>query len=419
MHFEPSRAAALSRLSEFIPRAGKAYASSRNHDDGCVEGDARRNVSQLSPWLHAGVIDEAEVIDAALAHHSPRASEKFIAEVFWRIYFKGYLEQRPTIWQAYIDDRDNAIATMDQDVSLQAAYSEAIEGRTGIQAFDHWTRELIATGYLHNHARMWFASIWIFTLKLDWTLGADFFLRHLLDADAASNTLSWRWVGGLHTKGKTYLARQSNIARYTANQAGGPLKAEGLVSDAPPLVEQREHPRQELKLPGTPCAEAYSEPYALLLHDEGASHMPLDLPKPPALVISAARPEARSPGQIGDAARDFARDAVVRGTKSAAQAFGCEARQWEPSADLAALLSEAGVRQVALPFLPVGWTRDALMPELAPMLKAGTAVELIGELDRATWPLAKAGFFGVKKQIEAVLAETGITGAGTAASLVV
>ena len=62
---------------------------------------------------------------------------------------------------------------------------------------------------------MWFASIWIFSLGLPWTLGADFFLRHLVDGDPASNTLSWRWVAGLHTRGKTYAARAENIARYT------------------------------------------------------------------------------------------------------------------------------------------------------------------------------------------------------------
>ena len=43
---------------------------------------------------------------------------------------------------------------------------------------------------------MWFASIWIFTLKLPWQKGAEFFLRELYDGDAASNTLSWRWVAG-------------------------------------------------------------------------------------------------------------------------------------------------------------------------------------------------------------------------------
>ncbi|MBD2840895.1 FAD-binding domain-containing protein [Erythrobacter rubeus] len=414
MHFEPTRAAALSRLLEFVPRAGKAYANSRNYDDGHEGEAARRNVSQLSPWLHAGLINEAEVLDTVLAHHSPRAAEKFISEVFWRIYFKGYLEQRPTIWQAFGEDRVAAYAKMDGNAGLSTGYTEAIEGRTGIAAFDHWARELTETGYLHNHARMWFASIWIFTLKLDWTLGADFFLRHLMDADAASNTLSWRWVAGLHTKGKTYLARQGNIARYTANQPDGPLEAEGLASEAPALDEEADHRRQELHLPNAVENEQFKDPYALLLHDEGASHVPLDLPAPPALVISAARPEARSPGQIGERAREFARGAVQSGAEAAASAFDCKVRTWSPGDNLADILDEEDVDRVVLPFLPVGWTKDALMPELASMIEAGTAIQLIGELDRATWPFAKAGFFGVKKKIDSVLAETGITGTGIA-----
>ncbi len=77
---------------------------------------------------------------------------------------------------------------------LRRAYERAVEGRTGIDGFDDWARQLVETGWLHNHTRMWFASIWIFTLRLPWALGAAFFLRHLLDGDPASNTLSWRWV---------------------------------------------------------------------------------------------------------------------------------------------------------------------------------------------------------------------------------
>ncbi|MEO1489450.1 MAG: FAD-binding domain-containing protein, partial [Pseudomonadota bacterium] len=251
MNAPATRAAGLDRFSHFLPRAGRAYANNRNHDDGApADGAPRTNVSQLSPWLHAGLLSEAEIVDAVLAQHSPSAAEKFIAEVFWRVYFKGYLEQRPTVWRAYCDDRDAALARLDDNAGLRTAYSKAIEGRTGIAAFDHWARELVETGYLHNHARMWFASIWIFTLKLDWQLGADFFLTHLMDGDAASNTLSWRWVGGLHTKGKSYLARPDNIARYTANHPDGPFQADGLAGDAPPLEEPTDHTRTKLALPG-------------------------------------------------------------------------------------------------------------------------------------------------------------------------
>ena len=74
---------------------------------------------------------------------------------------------------------------------------------------------------MHNHARLWFASIWIFTLKLPWELGAAFFLEHLHDGDPASNTLSWRWVAGLHTKGKNYVASADNIEKFTDGKVTG------------------------------------------------------------------------------------------------------------------------------------------------------------------------------------------------------
>jgi hypothetical protein len=72
--------------------------------------------------------------------------------------------------------------------------------------------------YLHNHTRMWFASIWIFTLELPWQLGAEFFMQHLYDGDAASNTLGWRWVAGVQTQGKHYLASEWNIKKFTNNR---------------------------------------------------------------------------------------------------------------------------------------------------------------------------------------------------------
>jgi hypothetical protein len=417
MHFIPDRTAGLDRLAEFLPRAGRAYANNRNHDDGPTEGDtARSNVSQLSPWLHTGLVGEREVIDAVLGQHSPGAAEKFIAEVFWRLYFKGYLEQRPGIWRSYCETRDAALARLDANAGLHKAYAEATEGRTGIDAFDFWARELVETGYLHNHARMWFASIWIFTLKLDWELGADFFLRHLVDGDAASNTLSWRWVGGLHTKGKTYLARPDNIARYTANHPQGPLGAEGLAVDAQALEEDTEHTRGKLDLPAPVDAAALVEPYALILHDEAASHVPLGLPCPPALVIGAPRPAMRSPGEAGAATIAFSNEAVASGVAAAGAAFGVPTASWTQDASLDDLLDHAGIRHVAVPYLPTGWTRDALQPQLAPMIDNHRAHVILGDLERATWPHARAGFFGVKKQIDKVLGELAITGSQLAAT---
>lgn len=205
--FVPTRAAALSRLGEFLPEAGH-YAAERNH---VRPGHAR--VSRLSPWLQKRLVLESEVVAAVRERWSFPVVEKFVQEVCWRTYWKGWLEQRPGAWSRWT----GAVPRLREALQgeQRSLWEAACAGRTGIAGFDDWARELVATGYLHNHARMWFASIWIFTLRLPWELGAAFFYEHLLDGDVASNTLSWRWVAGLQTPGKTYLARADNIAHYT------------------------------------------------------------------------------------------------------------------------------------------------------------------------------------------------------------
>ena len=84
---------------------------------------------------------------------------------------------------------------------------------------------------------MLFASIWIFTLGLPWQKGAEFFMKHLYDGDAASNTLSWRWVAGIQTKGKNYLAQSWNISQFTNNK----YKNVKLNETALPIIDKREY----------------------------------------------------------------------------------------------------------------------------------------------------------------------------------
>ncbi len=221
--FVPTRAAGLAQLGEFLPRAGRDYAEERNY----VAPPAHANVSGMSPWIRCRLISEEEVAAAAVERHGFAGAEKFVQEVYWRTYWKGWLEQRPEVWTRYVE----AVPKLRDGLKgeRRTAYIAAMEGRTGIDGFDTWARELVATGWMHNHARMWFASIWIFTLRLPWELGAAFFYEHLLDGDPASNTLSWRWVAGLQTAGKTYLARADNIAKYTRGEhrpAEGDLAAQ-------------------------------------------------------------------------------------------------------------------------------------------------------------------------------------------------
>ena len=208
MHFEPSREAALKKLNNFIESGLYNYSKLRNFDFG---PDKRSNISCLSPYITHGIISEKEVIKLSLKKFSFPKNEKFIQEVLWRIYWKGWLELRPNVWSDYLTD----LKKLKQEYLNNKDYLDAIEGKTKIECFNSWVEELKNYNYLHNHARMWFASIWIFTLGLPWQLGADFFMRYLYDGDCASNTLGWRWVAGIQTKGKNYVASEWNIKKFT------------------------------------------------------------------------------------------------------------------------------------------------------------------------------------------------------------
>lgn len=203
---EATKQAALSRLDNFINSDLVNYSRHRNYDYG---PENRANISMLSPFLRHRVITEELTINKSLEKYSFQRIEKFIQEVLWRTYWKGWLEMRPEVWNDYKSFINN---------NKNQCFTDVTSNKTNIYCFDSWTKELIEYGYLHNHARMWYASIWIHTLGLPWQLGADFFLRHLLDGDPASNTLSWRWVAGLQTRGKSYLASYSNISKFTNNR---------------------------------------------------------------------------------------------------------------------------------------------------------------------------------------------------------
>jgi deoxyribodipyrimidine photo-lyase len=211
MNFPTNRAEALKKLENFIENNLLEYSKLRNFDFGV---NNRKNISCLSPYVTHGVINEIEIINKVLKKHLFAKSEKFIQEVLWRIYWKGWLELRPEVWNDYL----SSLKTQREKYKTNENYFNAIEGNTKIQCFNDWVKELKEKNYLHNHTRMWFASIWIFTLDLPWELGAEFFLKYLYDGDSASNTLGWRWVAGIQTSGKNYIASEWNIKKFTNNR---------------------------------------------------------------------------------------------------------------------------------------------------------------------------------------------------------
>ena len=228
MNFEPSRAKALDRLESFVENNLAEYSKLRNFDFG---PDKRSNVSCLSPYITHGIVNEQEIIKKSLGKFSFSKNEKFIQEVLWRTYWKGWLELRPNVWSDYLTE----LIKIKENLKNNQNYKNAIEGKTKIDCFNQWVIELKENNYLHNHTRMWFASIWIFTLELPWQLGAEFFMQHLYDGDAASNTLGWRWVAGVQTQGKHYLASEWNIKKFTANRFNN-IK---LNENAPPKVSEK------------------------------------------------------------------------------------------------------------------------------------------------------------------------------------
>lgn len=385
MDLIPTRSEGLARLARFLPRAGRDYAALRNLD---LPGHP--HVSILSPWLRHRLVTEAEVIDATLRAH-PQGAEKFLAEVWWRTYWKGWLELRPAIWTAYRTGVTAALDRLAVEPGLAARAEAAMLGETGIDGFDTWAQELVATGYLHNHARMWFASIWIFTLRLPWELGADFFLRHLIDGDPASNTLGWRWVAGLHTPGKTYLATTENIRLNTR----GRFAPEDLAPEAPAL------PLSPLPAPRpAPQGEAWDPalPTLLLVTEEDLS--------PEFLFAQGLRPRAiavltdvpgRSPLAVAPHVHRFTQGALADAL----------ARLQAPEApvltDLAAVLDHAqreGAAQIVTSYGPTGpiASRLAELARLAQSQGIGLA-RILRDHDRQAWPHATHGFFRFREAV--------------------
>jgi deoxyribodipyrimidine photo-lyase len=242
---------------------------------------------------------------------------------------------------------------------------------------------------------MWFASIWMFTLRLPWELGADFFLRHLLDGDPASNTLSWRWVGGLHTPGKTYAATADNIAKNTH----GRFRPTGLARNCPPLPmpphpAPRAMPTGDALHPGLPTA--------LLLHeDDLAGDAPPALADAGPLVFLSSTTR-RSTLAVNPIVTAFVDDALTdtahrRGQPDAPRFTDATL---EPLADH---LAAQGIAQLATPYAPIGPTAAALQ-RLAPLLEERgiRLARLLRDHDAVAWPHATHGFFRFREAVMGV-----------------
>lgn len=192
-NFEPTNAALEARLSLINI---SAYGKTRNHLNG--------KVTQLSPYITHGFIS---IPDLFYRLPELQLSDKLAFEFGWREFFHH-------VWS-----REGDRILTDMRPGLPGVrYTNELpddirEGRTGLAVVDRAVHQLYATGYLHNHARMWLASYVTHLRKVHWRTGADWMYAHLLDGDLASNHLSWQWVAATFSS-KPYLFNAENVARY-------------------------------------------------------------------------------------------------------------------------------------------------------------------------------------------------------------
>jgi deoxyribodipyrimidine photo-lyase len=346
-------------------------------------------VSTLSPYLRHRLLTEADVLEAVLGRYSLGSAEKFVQEVFWRTYWKGWLEMRPAVWGGYQQGLLRAWDQVQTQSGLRSEWEAACKGETDIDCFNHWAQELVRTGYLHNHARMWFASIWIFTLRLPWELGADFFLRHLYDGDPASNTLSWRWVAGLQTEGKNYVARASNISKYTEGRFS-PLYQ--LASNPEPLDGSPHPPRME-----APLGDRLdpSKPAVLILHEDDLSPGWLfDQGLKPMATATLDATAQIGPLHIAPQVETFKAALMDDCTARWSSSLGPVTTGLTTAQEIEDWAHSMGAEQIVTPYAPVGPAATILND-----IRALPLVRPLRDFDRCAWPHATAGFFKFKKKI--------------------
>lgn len=318
-----TRAAGLARLHAYLPRAGRHYAVNGHLDHG---PERRGNVPALSPWLRFRLITPEEAAEAVRAEHgaAARAFETHLAE---RADRRARLEARPELWRRQRLRVTALFRAMEKSPTLLAAYEEAVEGRTGIEAFDAWAGELTGVGWLHPEARRAFASLWTFSLRLPWELGCDLFARTLVDAEASQDLLLWREVAGLEPGGPPFIVTVSQIAELSAGRFHPRLA----------LIDEHARPLP----PEPPGASASDSPVlssastaegrvGLLLTEEDLSEALWTGIRPIALASLSAL-DLRSPWPAGERARAFGAEARADASARAATALDLEAAALDPA----------------------------------------------------------------------------------------
>lgn len=182
------------------------YARTRNYADGAV--------SHLSPYISRGLVTLPFVMQRILQRYTIQQAQAFIFELAWREYFQRQWQQlQNNIWKDIKQEQAGV-------VNLQGIPNAIVQAYTGIHAIDDGITDLYDTMYMHNHLRMYVASIVCNIGRTHWCEPSKWMYYYLADHDIASNTLSWQWVAGTFSV-KKYYCNQDNINKYTGSTQKG------------------------------------------------------------------------------------------------------------------------------------------------------------------------------------------------------
>ena len=235
MTFAHSYTQIIKQLERFNPLT---YAKTRNFKNGAL--------SYLSPYISRGVISTRLVFEHLKEKNYPFAKiEKYVQELAWRDYWQQ-------IWVSKGETINEDFKNKQSDVLHDQIPVAILQGETGIEEVDKAIRQLKETGYMHNHMRMYLAALACNNGKSHWNLPAKWMYYYLLDADWASNSLSWQWVAGTNSN-KKYIANQENINKYFSSTQEGTFLDKGYEEIAampcPSVLEQTAVPSFEINLP--------------------------------------------------------------------------------------------------------------------------------------------------------------------------
>ena len=194
---EPGEDAARQALADWLRNGIDDY--SATHDNLSTDS------SRLSPYLHFGCLSPREV-EAKVAERRGDGPEEFRRQLAWRDFYGQLLLHHPDAAKRELQERYRSLEWDDDDELLEAWRS----GRTGYPLVDAGMRQLRASGFMHNRARLVVGSFLTKDLHLDWRHGEAHFMRHLLDGDEASNNGNWQWIASVGADPAPYFRRILN-----------------------------------------------------------------------------------------------------------------------------------------------------------------------------------------------------------------